>query len=265
MDDAKDLIWPIETFDPRQYIIISEKTQAPYLPVGARILWFRSIFPEGKIVSEPIALNENYAIFRTRIFADKNDSEGQFLSQAHAMRYRDASEWGMRYYDVAETMSVGRALRGAGFSLGSSLDEAAPEGVDTVPTISKPVALQVAAPESERAVQDIKKNVITPENGVILGENKGKPDFNSSKTQRQDKPKPARAENCHQADIEKAKAVVIDFGQTHKGKTLGEMVAESENPEANLIWIMNSYKGNNEDLKRAASILYQEMGKKKPA
>ena len=43
------------------------------------------------------------------------------------------------------------------------------------------------------------------------------------------------------------------------------MVAESENPEANLIWIMNSYKGNNEDLKRAASILYQEMGKKKPA
>lgn len=129
-----------------------------YLPVYARVLWFRLIFPGGGILTEMVEFNkeERYAIFRATI----TSPEGNILSTA--TKREDVRGFG-DFLEKAETGSVGRALSLCGFGtadLGDDEIVEVPRGAkSTVPPVA---ARQVdsAVPAKEVTVEHLK--------GVVL-------------------------------------------------------------------------------------------------
>lgn len=81
-----------------------------YLPVSARIVWFREEHPDWGIRTELVAIDteKQYAIFRAEIF----NAEGKLMATATKMENVKGFP---DYLEKAETGSVGRALALCGF------------------------------------------------------------------------------------------------------------------------------------------------------
>lgn len=96
-------------FDPKRHLI---KVQGgrQYLPVSARLIWFRSEHPDWGIVTEIIEINneKQYAIFRATIF----NEEGKLI--ATGTKREDVKGFG-DFIEKAETGSIGRALALCGY------------------------------------------------------------------------------------------------------------------------------------------------------
>lgn len=95
-------------FDPEKHMIKVQGRQ--YLPVSARLIWFREEHPDWGIVTTPIEINleKQYAIFSASIF----NAEGKLMATATKMEnVRGFPD----YMEKAETGSVGRALAYCGF------------------------------------------------------------------------------------------------------------------------------------------------------
>jgi hypothetical protein len=96
-------------FDPKRHVIKVQGNRE-YLPVSARLIWFRQEHPDWGIVTEPIEINleKQYAIFMARIF----NAEGKLMATATKMEnIRGFGD----YIEKAETGSVGRALALCGY------------------------------------------------------------------------------------------------------------------------------------------------------
>jgi hypothetical protein len=102
-----------------------------YLPVAARVKWFRTVHPNGTIETEEVAVELDrpfpkgngkvygYARFRATV----RDSEGRVLGQG------TKTETAANFFDFvekAETGAIGRALAASGF--GTELDQDLDEG-----------------------------------------------------------------------------------------------------------------------------------------
>ncbi|MCW3061489.1 MAG: hypothetical protein JWQ02_3310, partial [Capsulimonas sp.] len=107
------------TFDPNRHLIKVQGGRS-YLPVSARLIWFRSEHPDWGIETEPITIDsdKNYAIFRARIY----NAEGRLM--AMGTKKEDIKGFG-DYIEKAETGAVGRALAlcGYGTQFAPELDE----------------------------------------------------------------------------------------------------------------------------------------------
>ena len=81
-----------------------------YLPVSARIVWFREEHPDWGIHTEAVEINheKQYAIFKATIY----NAEGMIM--AMGTKKEDVKGFG-DYIEKAETGSVGRALALCGF------------------------------------------------------------------------------------------------------------------------------------------------------
>lgn len=89
-----------------------------YLDVKYRKLWFRHVYPLGKIVSSIRSFTENMAIVEARIYLDKCDAEENYVANAFSQRFRtNDPNFGDKFLEMAETAAVGRALSDAGFGL----------------------------------------------------------------------------------------------------------------------------------------------------
>ena len=101
-------------FDPKRHVI---KVQGgrEYLPVSARLVWFRSEHPDWGIVTQAteINLDKQYAIFQASIF----NEEGRLI--ATSTKYVNSKNF-PDYIAKAETGAVGRALLLCGY--GSQFD-----------------------------------------------------------------------------------------------------------------------------------------------
>ena len=88
-----------------------------YLPVAARLVWFREQHPDWGIQTEIVEINheKQFAVFRATV----RDAEGRTISTA--TKKEDAKGFG-DYIEKAETGSVGRALGMAGFGTDSDPD-----------------------------------------------------------------------------------------------------------------------------------------------
>jgi hypothetical protein len=96
-------------FDPSQHTI-KVRGNAEYLPVSARLVWFRSERPSWGIITEPqtIDVEREFAIFRCSI----TDDNGRVIATATKMEDRKGfGDW----LEKAETGSIGRALALCGF------------------------------------------------------------------------------------------------------------------------------------------------------
>lgn len=96
-------------FDFKRHLIKVQGGRT-YLPVSARIVWFREEHPDWSIETEAVEINheKQYAIFRARIC----DADGKLM--ATGTKKEDVKGFG-DYIEKAETGSVGRALALCGF------------------------------------------------------------------------------------------------------------------------------------------------------
>lgn len=105
-------------FNPSDYFI--DYQGKPYLPVAARVMWFRQVHPAGRIVTSQVsATKETGILYQAQVF----DGEGKLLAVTH----KHSLDYGVKNsVDKAETGAIGRALANAGFGTlfaGEDLDE----------------------------------------------------------------------------------------------------------------------------------------------
>jgi len=96
-------------FDPKRHVIRIQGGRE-YLPVSARLVWFRGEHPDWGIVTNAVEINleKQYAIFSASIF----NAEGKLMATATKMEnvrgFQD-------FIEKAETGAVGRALAMCGY------------------------------------------------------------------------------------------------------------------------------------------------------
>ena len=107
-------------FDFKRHLIKVQGGRS-YLPVSARLIWFRSEHPDWGIETEAMEINheKQYAIFRARIY----NEDGKLM--AMGTKKEDVKGFG-DFIEKSETGAVGRALAmcGYGTQFSPELDEA---------------------------------------------------------------------------------------------------------------------------------------------
>lgn len=96
-------------FDPKRHMMRVQGGKE-YLPVSARLIWFREEHPDWGIMTESVEINleKQYAIFKAVIM----DENGKTMATATKMEnVRGFAD----YLEKAETGSVGRALAYCGY------------------------------------------------------------------------------------------------------------------------------------------------------
>jgi len=90
--------------------IIRVRGGAEYLPVQARVHWFRTLNPLGRVETEMLFFEPNaqIAVFRASVY----NSEGELLATATKM---ETAKGFADYLEKAETGAIGRALALAGY------------------------------------------------------------------------------------------------------------------------------------------------------
>ena len=104
------------TFDKQRHLIKVQGGRV-YLPVSARLVWFREVHPEWSIETQIVEISheKQFAVFRASV----KDADGRLISTA--TKKEDVKGFG-DYIEKAETGAVGRALGMAGFSTDSDPD-----------------------------------------------------------------------------------------------------------------------------------------------
>ena len=92
-----------------------------YAEVNQRIKAFRSIYPNGKIETVLVSLENGMCVFRAEI----SDDEGRLLGTGTAYEKETSSQINRTsYIEVCETSAVGRALGMCGFGIDTSIASA---------------------------------------------------------------------------------------------------------------------------------------------
>lgn len=287
----------IEGFDPRKFMRLIEKEgQLPkyYLDVAYRKLWFRLCYPEGKNVKVIRNITAQMAIVEARVYLNKNDPDDSYVANAFAQKYREDSEIGQKYVELAETAAVGRALSDAGFGLQfadrekemdpevteAPIDRSVMEGEPLIPgDFSETTDPEMEADFPEESIPgqcDIGDYIPMPgevlerskeENKTPVREvRKATKETSTSLEERflQQNATPESVQgiskNMPVAEIYRklnrdlAVRVVVSAG-CYKGKTLGQIAVEK--PGA-LQWYVDSYKGPDNLLRAAAKYLLDQ-------
>ena len=90
--------------------IIRVRGGTEYLPVQARVHWFRTLNPLGRVETEMVVFDPNaqIAVFRASVY----NSDGKLLATATKM---ETAKGFADYLEKAETGAIGRALALAGY------------------------------------------------------------------------------------------------------------------------------------------------------
>lgn len=99
-----------------------------YMPVQQRVLWFREERPNWSLITEPVEITENSALFRAKVVAH----DGTILATAH--KFEDKRGFA-DFIEKAETGAIGRALANVGYGtqFAVELAEADAPGPDGIP------------------------------------------------------------------------------------------------------------------------------------
>jgi len=113
-----------------------------YLPVAARIVWFRNDYPEGQIETTIISIDDKQAIFRARVAT----GQGGVAEATGTETPRDFGD----YIEKAETKAVGRALGYLGYGTASAGFEEGQRIVDAPQPLTSPKPARTPAPPQTR-------------------------------------------------------------------------------------------------------------------
>lgn len=243
-----------------------------YLDVKYRKLWFRLVYPMGKIISIVRSFSENAALVEARIYLDKCDAEDNFIANAFSQKFRSEDpNFGAKFLELAETAAVGRALSDAGFGLqfADVGEENDPEQVDAGIQItqSSQNSGTVQSPYSGNRAdyQSTENTYQQPERQMTGGSIIGQPSMQNTYGHQPGMNSMATgtAENAIDGSLpveellqhmtyEQAVQVVIPGKGKYGGKTMGQVAKESSQ---SLEWFARSYSGNNNAVPAAAKFL----------
>ena len=283
----------VEGFDPSQHLRKSEDGKDElYLDVKWRIFWFRKKYPNGKIDVELLQVDadKGFAVVQAKIYTDKSDMPELYLAKSISQRFRNASEYGDRFLEFAETAAIGRALSDAGFGTQFCTSEGLPDENDNAempvkkaeptekPKRTSKTKVEKQPKEEIQSVIEEKpdiKNQLEEEN---LSEAEGQTSIEAetdASSQPEDIEQPAeeisiddeyqttfevetdqttiveQPETVGELTLLEAKNFIIDFGQ-YKDKKLGEVAIL--NP-GYISWVMDSESSSTE-LKEAATLIF---------
>ncbi len=132
-------------FDPSKHLIQlrGRGGDSDYLPISARVEWFRSEYPDGRIETTHITLSDQIAVFRADVTVYK-DGEIRGRATGHGSETpKDFAD----FIEKSETKAIGRALAALGFGtqfVGDEGDRIADAPVDRPQT--RPEARQRTEP-----------------------------------------------------------------------------------------------------------------------
>lgn len=111
----------VMTFNPSDHFM--KLKGKDYLPVAARLVWFRDVYPEGLVEVEHITITDDHAIFRSTVTAIK---DGEVKGRATDYGSESKRDFG-DFIEKASTKATGRALAALGFGTlhAPELDEGA--------------------------------------------------------------------------------------------------------------------------------------------
>jgi len=127
-----------------------------YLPVSARVLWFRLDHPTWGIETEALSITEDTATFRTSIVGRTEEGEAFVISQATK---REDVRGFPDFVEKAETGSVGRALALAGYGTLTAEDDASFLETDSSPAAKVVDTPQATRPKPRQATKQPEKPV----------------------------------------------------------------------------------------------------------
>lgn len=242
LSEAVQQLNRVEGFEPKDYLRKEETEEGVsfYLDTKYRILWYRLMYPHGKVFKIPKVLNRDYATFEVRIYADINDPLENFLANGFASRYKDESneQFGMNFVETAETAALGRALKDAGFGT-QFCDVALPNDAAKVDAGIQ-IAFDPDTEESAETISDGFPEGIEPSamkdsiaDGAAETEDSAAEPKPKAASEPEPKPKPEPKpekltkdmpveELVQKMSVEYAKTVVVDTGYDI-GKTIGEL------------------------------------------
>ena len=84
----------------------------PYLDVAYRLVWFREVYPHGKILTDIVSVSETEAVVRATV-SIPDTTAGIYLELSTAHKRKEKGR--LPHIETAETGAVGRALAFAGF------------------------------------------------------------------------------------------------------------------------------------------------------
>lgn len=235
MNEAVRALNRVEGFEPKNYLR-EEKTEdgvSFYLDTKYRLLWFRLMYPQGKLVKIPKALNKEYATFEVRVYTDKNDADDNFLANGFASRYKDDAnqKFGLNFVESAETAALGRALKDAGF--GTQFCDIALPNDQTIVDAGVHISFElgdetIPNPDDDGAP-------VVEEGGAVIGTKTETKSKEAVETKHGIKPKEDEKivltadmpieEILKKMTVEIAKEIVVDYGYD-SGKTLGKLAQD---------------------------------------
>ena len=83
-----------------------------YLQIQHRIVWFREVYPTGRIDTEVVQTTDTYAVFKATISVP--DKDGSFIKLADGFKREDKQHFA-NFIEKASTGAIGRALALCGF------------------------------------------------------------------------------------------------------------------------------------------------------
>jgi hypothetical protein len=95
----------------------------PYLQVAYRLVWFREVYPLGRIDTECVEISEKYAVYKATISVP--NEKGEYVKLADADKREDSGHFS-DFREKAQTSAIGRALALCGF--GTQFTEDLDEG-----------------------------------------------------------------------------------------------------------------------------------------
>lgn len=235
VNEAVKALNRVDGFEPKDYLR-EEKTEdgvSFYLDTKYRLLWFRLMYPQGKLVKIPKALNKEYATFEVRVYTDKNDADENFLANGFASRYKDDAneKFGLNFVESAETAALGRALKDAGF--GTQFCDIALPNDQTI--VDAGVHISFDLGDGTLPNPDEDGAPVGEESGAETGTTSGTEEKSVTVTKPEEKPKEEEKvvltaempveELLKLMTLDYAKEIVIDYG-IDKGKTLGKLAQE---------------------------------------
>lgn len=271
-------------FDPRQFLRLNTNEEGRRewsLDTAFKKLWFRTIYPNGRICTTVLEKDERHICINARVYADRMDPPDSYLAEGKAERFApgdpaSAKPYELYFADWAETVAIGRALTNAGFDVpfvnvlqdgllldpftGEVLEEngtpaPAPQPAAqiapprqysnvTAPPVQQAVPVQPAAPAQQVPPQ-------RQQSPQKMGTTAPQPVSQPTVQQPAQVAEPRSEEEAMKMPLEWAKNYRITVG-IHTGKTLSEVAMIA--PGA-LDWYLKKYSGNDFKLRAAAKIL----------
>lgn len=246
---------------------------------------FWTAFPDGRLATKAVVLNDKLAIIESRVYFDKRDGEEGYAANRIGFATRRDGDLNGEYIKSAEKSGLIQALTETdavwrdppkkerlkasgkpGRKPAANAGTAKDLSEKTVPEENPSVVLEPVEETMPESVQSAMPGPIGGESPAPVSplptaqpvpEPASRPVEAEAKViPMPDSSSPTLEELLTSMTVEGAVATVIDFG-TDKGKTVGQLARMD--PEK-LEWLRDSYKGPNNQVKAAATLLLLQAG-----